>query len=62
MPLHAEADTGQKDKSHLPEASELLRDLPLEVVPIKDLMPSLSPRERQEDPAHIRLLAEMDAS
>lgn len=58
MPLHTEADTGQKAKSHLPEASELLRDLPLEVVPIKDLMPSLSPRERREDPAHVRLLAE----
>ncbi|MBB5132419.1 hypothetical protein HNP84_002135 [Thermocatellispora tengchongensis] len=38
--------------------SDLLRDLPKQIVPIADLRPSFSPRQRGEDPAHVRLLVE----
>ena len=38
----------------------MLHDLPQEVMSIGDLMPSLSPRKQREDPAHIRMLAEVD--
>ncbi|MEV7808759.1 winged helix-turn-helix transcriptional regulator [Microbispora sp. NPDC088329] len=37
-----------------------LRHLPWEIVPVRDLTSSLSPRKRREDPAHARLLAEKD--
>ncbi|MEU6409356.1 ParB N-terminal domain-containing protein [Microbispora sp. NPDC046933] len=37
-----------------------LRRLPWEIVPVRDLTSSLSPRKQREDPAHVRLLAETD--
>ncbi|MFC6073303.1 winged helix-turn-helix transcriptional regulator [Microbispora bryophytorum] len=37
-----------------------LRHLAWEIVPVRDLTSSLSPRKRREDPAHVRLLAETD--
>ncbi|MGI5159902.1 chromosome partitioning protein ParB [Microbispora sp. CA-102843] len=37
-----------------------LRGLPWEIVAVRDLTSSLSPRKRREDPAHVRLLAETD--
>ncbi|MEV4382996.1 ParB/RepB/Spo0J family partition protein [Streptosporangium sp. NPDC049644] len=60
--LHVAADTDRNDKKHLPEVSDLLRDLPKGVVSMGDLMPSLLPRKQAEDPAHIRRLAETENS
>ncbi|WP_329228552.1 hypothetical protein OHB07_11960 [Streptomyces sp. NBC_00111] len=57
MALHAAVDA---DKNTFLEAPDLLRELPREIVPAAQLMPSLAPRERREDPAHVRLLAETD--
>ncbi|WP_225878092.1 ParB/RepB/Spo0J family partition protein [Spongiactinospora rosea] len=51
------ADIGQSGNA-APEVSDLLRDLPAESVPIRDLMPSMSPRKKGEDPAHVRLIVE----
>ncbi|HET6356185.1 ParB/RepB/Spo0J family partition protein [Streptomyces sp.] len=59
MTLHAAVDA---DKNPLLEAPDLLRELPREVVPVGQLKASLAPRERREDPAHVRLLAETEGS
>jgi ParB-like chromosome segregation protein Spo0J len=60
--IRSSADAGPDDASALPPAPDLLRDLPRQVVSIGDLMDALSPRERLEDPAHVRLLAEAESS
>ncbi|MBH1933594.1 ParB N-terminal domain-containing protein [Streptomyces sp. AV19] len=61
MTLHTAVDADRIHADALLEAPELLHDLPRKTVPIGDLMPSFSPREQREDPAHVRLLAETDA-
>jgi transposase len=48
------------NRNPLLDAPDLLRDLPRALVPVGELMPSLAPRMRREDPAHVRLLAETD--
>jgi uncharacterized protein YerC len=53
---------GRDDDSALPAASDLLRDLPSQVVSVGDLMDTFSPRERLEDPAHIQVLAEAEST
>lgn len=62
MTMHIPVDTGHDDKNALPQAPDLLRELPQLVVPIADLVGTLSPRERRADPAHIRLLAETEST
>jgi ParB-like chromosome segregation protein Spo0J len=59
---HISVDADHSEKNALPQAPDLLRDLPRQVVPIGDLMGTLSPRERHEDPAHVRLLAETEST
>jgi hypothetical protein len=59
---HITVDTGVDDENALPPAPKLLRDLPRQVVSVDDLMDTLSPRERLEDPAHVRLLAEAEST
>lgn len=58
MTTNSRVDTGHNDENALPSATDLLRDLPRQVVAIDDLMDTLSPREQLEDPDHVRLLAE----
>ncbi|SPL99122.1 StrR protein [[Actinomadura] parvosata subsp. kistnae] len=58
MTLHTTAEAVRNEAIPLPAGDDLLRQLPEEVVPIGDLLPSFSPRERHEDPAHVRRLAE----
>lgn len=58
MKLHPAAEPEHTAESSLLDSPELLRDLPRQVVAITDLRASLAPRERREDPAHVRLLAE----
>lgn len=55
------AEAAHDGEGALPSAPDLLRDLPRQVVAIDDLMDALSPRERLEDPDHVRLLAEAES-
>lgn len=58
MTTNSRVGTGRNDEGALPPATDLLRDLPRQVVSINDLMDTLSPREQLEDPDHVRMLAE----
>ena len=62
MTVHFPVDTGHDVAGALPQAPDLVRNLPLQVVPISDLVGTLSPRERRENPAHVRLLAETEST
>ncbi|WP_327044854.1 ParB/RepB/Spo0J family partition protein [Microbispora sp. NBC_01189] len=59
MTLHTAADTDRELGTRLPDVADL-RHLPWEIVSVRDLTSSLSPRKQREDPAHVRTLAEMD--
>ncbi|MEU8194627.1 chromosome partitioning protein ParB [Microbispora amethystogenes] len=59
MTLHTAADTDRELGTRLPDLADL-RHLPWEIVSVRDLASSLSPRKQREDPAHVRMLAEMD--
>ncbi|MBO4273361.1 ParB N-terminal domain-containing protein [Microbispora triticiradicis] len=59
MTLHTAADTDRELGTRLPDVADL-RHLPWEIVSVRDLTASLSPRKQREDPAHVRMLAEMD--
>lgn len=59
MSLHTAADADRVLATRLPDVADL-RHLPWEIVPVRHLTSSLSPRKRREDPAHVRLLAETD--
>ena len=58
MTTNSRVDAGHNDENALPPATDLLRDLPQQVVAVNDLIDTLSPRERLEDPDHVRLLTE----
>ena len=63
MPSAPGLGEGQRnDGDLLPEVADIIRDLPQGIVPIADLAPSLSPREKMEDPAHARVIAEMGSA
>lgn len=62
MTFHAEIRAGRGGEAPLPEASDLINHLPCKVLAIKDLRDPFSARERIEDPAHVRLLAEAESA
>ena len=62
MTTHSSVAADHDEDSALPPAPELLRELPSQVVSISDLVDALSPRERLEDPAHVRVLAEAEST
>ncbi|WP_260617393.1 MULTISPECIES: ParB N-terminal domain-containing protein [Microbispora] len=59
MSLHTAADADRVLATRLADVADL-RHLPWEIVPVRHLTSSLSPRKRREDPEHVRLLAETD--